>query len=233
MASELTQSQSDTYERAKQSIASELNEETLSWDFSKMLDQLEAAITSKSPTESGATRNAVRFFCRHYLNMRGESFHEARHWLSGKSPMLEKDIQLVLRTLKALGDATFLEIEIQQQPKNGDEHDSCRALAAVEISVAELPTNRPGSGVIRKLIDHTISLFNSLVGLIVESGVAPADVYDGDRMQIRGALQKICDAFAITVVFPEPNAARNQPVTREDLSDIGLPRRKRKGKAKS
>ena len=70
---------------------------------------------------------------------------------------------------------------------------------------------------IRKLIDHTTTLFNSLMILVLEAGVNPDDLYDGDRIQIRIALKKVCDAFGIDVVFPEPEAARNQPVTQQDL----------------
>ncbi len=221
MASELTQSQTEVFEQAKQSIIGELDEETLNWDFSKMLDQLKTTIANKSPTESGATRNAVRFFCRHYLNMKGEAFNETRRWLTGEKSMSSAEIQLVLRTLKALNDGTF--VEPDSKPSASEtEYDSCRELAAAVIPTVGQPITQPKPGVVRKLIDHTISLFNSLVGLIVESGVQPSDVFDGDRMQIRGALQKICDAFGINVVFPEPDAARNQPVTRDDLSSLGL-----------
>ena len=227
MASELIESQAQIYEEAKQSIAGELDEETLSWDFSKMLDQLKTTIANKSPTESGTTRNAVRFFCRHYLNMKGEAFHETRQWLTGDLVMPSASIQLVLRTLKALNDGTFTETDAAVWPAK-TELQSRKELASTVIPPIKTPTSHSKPGVARKLVDHTISMFNSLVGLIVESGVAPKDVFDGDRMQIRGALQKICDASGIDVVFPEPDAARNQPVTREDLSTIGLQTRKDK-----
>lgn len=224
MASELRQTSHDeAFGQAKQAMSAELDAEMLSWDFSKMLEELKAAIQATKPEGDS---NATRSFCHRFLHMPHQShtttYEQISACFKGRGQLSTETIVVILRSLKAWKDGTLPVVEVSKPPKPVD-HRSCKLLAATGIATPEMIGEKTKPGIARKLIDHTISLFNSLVGLVVESGITPTDVFDGDRMQIRGALQKICDAFGINVIFPEPDPARNQPVTGEDLSNLGLP----------
>ncbi|KKQ77837.1 MAG: hypothetical protein A3A96_01940 [Candidatus Zambryskibacteria bacterium RIFCSPLOWO2_01_FULL_39_39] len=216
MENEQTRSQTEVFEDAKESVAHEISENMFDWDFSKMMEQLRRAIQVISPHNAVNSRNAVRKFTRHCLKIQGEGFQKVRGWLNGE-PMRADDIRLVLRTLSQIANGT-LKVEIEKPIEKIPE----------EIYRERQMSEPSTSGAARKLIDHTITLFNSLVGLIIETGVRPSDVYDGDRMQICDALTRTCKAFGIKAVFPEPDMTRSQPVTREDLRDLGFKTLKRR-----
>jgi hypothetical protein len=215
------QTQAEIFEAAKQSVAEELNEEILAWDFFQMLSRLRDVIASRNQQVKS---KGIRFFCRHYLGMHGDSHNEMRRWISGEAVMPFERIQLVLRVLKSERDGNLVLV----LPDKGG-----RRVRQVKKSVnggggEEMRESKPGpsapktSGIIRKCVDHATTLFNSLMILIVEAGITSDDLFDGDRIQIRMALKQICAAFGIAVIFPEPEAARSQPVTRQDFADIGL-----------
>ena len=227
--------QTEIFEQAKQSIASELDGEILAWDFSTMLSQLRAVIATK---DEATHHNGIRFFCRHYLDMHGSSFNDMRHWLLEKAVMPFDKIESVLRVLKAERDGTLIAGPASAGgPKQNRDHKKpprepkAKKVRRSEEEPRQLQPQVPKTaGMIRKLIDHTTTLFNSLMILVLEAGVNPDDLYDGDRIQIRIALKKVCDAFGIDVVFPEPEAARNQPVTRQDLADLGVTKSRQRRK---
>ena len=229
--------QTEIFEQAKQSIASELDGEILAWDFSTMLSQLRAIIATK---DEATHHNGIRFFCRHYLDMHGNSFNDMRHWLLEKAVMPFEKIQSVLRVLKSERDGTLVAepASTGRRKQNRDCKKPSREPKAKKVRRSEEPRQlQPQipktAGMIRKLIDHTTTLFNSLMILVVEAGVNPGDLYDGDRIQVRIALKRVCDAFGIAVVFPEPEAARNKPVTGQELANLGLKLPKEKKRRKS
>jgi hypothetical protein len=201
----MAQGQKEIFEGAKKAISTELNPEILAWSFSEMLSQLRALIANKYPS---SRERPVRSFCRRYLGMHGESYHEAQDWLSEKAFVPPEKVQLILRVLKSARDGT-LSPAVTQKPEPE-------------------PATPGTTGMVRKLVDHTTTLFNSLMILVVEAGVSRRDLYDGDRIQIRIALKRVCDAFGIDVIFPEPEAARNQPVTRKEFAGLGLRTQERK-----
>jgi hypothetical protein len=215
------QTQAEIFEAAKQSVAEELNEEMLSWDFSQMLSRLRDVIANRNQQINS---NGIRFFCRHYLGMHGDSHNEMRRWISGEAVMPFERIQLVLRVLKSERDGNLVLV----LPDKGGRrvHQVKKSVNSGSAEEMREPKPEPSapktSGIIRKLVDHATTLFNSLMILIVEAGITSDDLFDGDRIQIRMALKQICVAFGIAVIFPESEAARSQPVTRQDFADIGL-----------
>ena len=221
MESELILLEQDKiFERAKTALAGELNEDIQSWDFVQMLKSLKALIKEKGSEQPGRGNNPVRFFCRHYLNMPGERYNEMRSWLAGREVMPKEKIELALRVLKTWQDGNLR--QTIDKP----------ALPSFDLEYPEGEISQPENlELSRKLVDHTISLFNSLRVLIEKSGISPKDVFGGDRMQITSAMWKICNIFGVDVIFPEPDPAQNQPVTKKDLANFGLqkfPERKRK-----
>lgn len=215
---------SEFFEQAKQSVASELNEATMAWGFEKMLDELRTAIANKNPDQRGVTRNAIRYFCRHYLNMSGQKFENMRQWLAGTAIMPAETIAAVLRALQALANGTFSEPVATKHSQATKPAASPKARSPQRAALAAPPAQPAGSalGIKRKVLDLLISQLNSMLGLFAECGITPADVFDGDRMQIVSALQKICPRLGIKAIFSEPDATHNQPLTKEDLSEIGL-----------
>lgn len=195
--------QTEVFEKAKQSIEKELDESMKSWSFSKMLKELKISIKSNSSGQ----KDAVRFFSRHYLKMTGERHQEVRRWLNNQSGMSVDEIVLVFRTL------IFLR---KNEPTN----------------VAEKPkvATQPVSGLVRRIIDHTVGDLNSNVGLIVEAGITPDQAYDSDRMQIQSSIKKICASLGITVTFPELETTYGPSLTREDLTEMGFEKTQRKKK---
>jgi len=232
-----SQGQTEVFERAKQSMAAELGEAILSWNFSQMLAELRAVIAKKSPEERGRAHNSVRYFCRHYLGMHGNSFNDMRRWLAGEAVMPFEKIQLVLRSLKSERDGNLVPM-----PPNKGGNNAHRTKKEVivkktkESDAREVVRQEPKpeapqpkcSGAVRKFVDHTTTVFNSLMVLGLELGVIPDNLYDGDRIQIRTAAKQIFDAFGIEVIFPESERAHSQPVTRQDFAEIGVKAGERK-----
>jgi hypothetical protein len=85
------------------------------------------------------------------------------------------------------------------------------------------PTLEPS--VRRRTTEHIRTLLNSTVGILPPDGLG--EVYESDRMQLRMSMQKLCEAFGVPVVFPEPKTQK-EPVTRQDLSKLGVSTHRRK-----
>lgn len=219
MSQEEIRNQQTPFQEAMNSVANEINEDMLSWDMPRMLNELRKAIFLVYPKQFGRSHNSIRAFSRNCLGMRGNQFNNLRAWLNGR-PMLVSEIQLVLLTLNGIANGTLKVEKLQEIPPQN----------LGEISEQESFNEVSSSGAARKLIDHTITISNSLAGLVIEMGVKPSDVYDGDRMQICDALKHICRAFGIKATFPEPDMARSEPLTNNDLRDLGL--RTSKGRRK-
>lgn len=192
-------SQQEIFGDAMESVAHELDQNMFSLTFSTMLEELErAAIESR---ETGDRRDSVRFFSRHHLNMKGERYKEVLDWIKGSLAMSIDDIVCVLRAL----NSSRTNISDIRTDRRGNSSPA--------------PIDQPTSGVIRRIIDHSIGSFNSIAGLIVEAGIKPEHAYDSDRMDIQGAVQRICDRFGIAINFTE---VETQPLTRKDLAEIGF-----------
>lgn len=213
------ESQIQIFEEAKQSIAHELKAEVFAWDFSAMLSHWKAVIEDIRLNQKTG-RNPMRFFARHYLDLRGQSPKEMRDWLGEKAVMPLGKIQLLLRFLNGWNGQRASAAPAPKKKKG-------RARPRKRESKPE-PVTPKTTGMIRELVVHTTTIFNSAMILVLEAGVNPSDLFDGDRIQIRIALKKICDAFGIDVNFPEPETVRNKPITRRDLADLGLPQPKRR-----
>lgn len=202
--------QIEVYEETKGRLANELGIDVLKWDFDTMLKKLGEAIHEQTKVDGKRHRHAIRYFARHFLKMSGEAYNKVSPWLTRKSPMSVDEITLVLRTLNHIYFREVGNGSLKNQPARvGHQSDASRT------------HHTTYNGVIRKLIDHSISILNSLIGLIAEAGVSSSDVLDGDRMQIRSALQRVCGAYGIKVVFTESKKSHT-PVTRDDLSEIGI-----------
>jgi hypothetical protein len=217
VSEEHIRSQRIVFDEAKQSVGAELDEEMLLWDFSKMMGELQGAIKSCGiPSQN----KPVRFFSRHYLKMGGERYKKVIEWLTGQSEMSADDVIIVLQTLKQLRDGTLSFSEVPET-----------SVKRVEEEIPEQKLiEQPTSGVIRRIIDHTIGSFNSITGLVVEAGIKPEHAFDSDRMQVQGAVQKVCECFGVAVVFPESETTFGQPLTHEDLAEIGFERTPRRRK---
>ena len=239
----MAQSQAEVYEQAKQSIASELDNEILAWDFETMLSQLKAIIEKKAPEETGKVHNSIRFFCRHYLAMHGSTFNDMRQWLLGRATMPFEKIQMVLRVLKSEREGSLVRVPPNTGGRKYD-HVAPRSLSLgperapeLDVTIKPEPPTPKTSGVVRTVIDHTGTTLNSLMILIVQAHVSPDDLFDGDRMRVRIAIEEICKSFGINVVFPKPESIRSRPVTSEDFAKAGLtgfkPRTERKERRKN
>jgi hypothetical protein len=208
-------SQIEVFEQVRDQMVSEVSAEVLKWDFGTMLQKLRRAVEEKTTVGGERNPNPLRFFTRNYLKLSGEAFRKVRKWLDGSAAMSADDVTVVLRTLNTIyyGEGIETPVAPIRAPRPTRPERKRNSVAA--------PTATPLKGVRRKLIDHTISLCNSLVGLTAETGINPEDVLDGDRMQVRSALERICDAYGIEAIFPEPGKVRT-PVTAEDLNQMGL-----------
>lgn len=211
MSEEHIRSQTEVFEQAKQTIAAELDEEMLLWDFSKMMEELQRAI--ESCRAASGNNKPVRFFSRHYLNMGGERYNEVRGWMSGQTEMSAENITAVLTTLKALRGGS-LEANVPEKPVKKVKR---------EIPETEPVEKKETPGSIRGFIDHTTTMMNSLMIMASELGMEPEDPFDGDKIKMRIALRELCKSFGIEVVFPEPKAALSRPVTKKDLAGLAIP----------
>jgi hypothetical protein len=201
MASNMNQN--EAFDSVKKKLADTLSAEILSWDFPTTLNKLDQAIETHS---SPVSHNGVRHFSRHYLKLAGDRYRRVRRWITGKEAMTAEEITLVLKTLSDLESGKKVKIVEKHFPKS-------------DTVIISEPRVRDASGVTHKLVDHSISIMNSLLGLIIESGLRPSDVYDGDRMQIINALQRICPAMGIKVNFPEAES-HFIPVTKQDIKKL-------------
>jgi hypothetical protein len=123
-----------------------------------------------------------------------------RGWLSGAAEMPSERIQLVLRALQSALDGKLFP----------------GLPGRYEISEPK-PFMPEASGMKRTLLEYFMATLSQLRIVIGVTEVNPRDLFDGDRIQMRITIKAICNAFGIEVIFPEPGAAQNQPVTRHDL----------------
>ena len=202
------QEQERIFEKAKKSISGELSKEMVSWSFAQMIEVLKTSIkTHKKPDD----RDPTGTFCLKYLKGSKGNYkivrNEVQGFFRGREVLKEDTIMTILRTLKKFQDGI-----LSKDPVVADHRTE-------EVVVT------PQSGIVRKLVLLVITMLNSYVMVITEAEVKPSDVFDADRMQIRNALQKICKAFGIEVTFPE-SQDKNEPVTLEDLREIGFSKRR-------
>jgi hypothetical protein len=81
----------------------------------------------------------------------------------------------------------------------------------------------------RRIVDHATTMFNSFANVVGSVELRPAEIFDSDRMQIAGAMQKILSKLGVTVMFPQFDESRCEPLSPEDLSETGLhPHRRRR-----
>lgn len=212
MADEQIQGQQKAFEEVKNSLAKELSPEMLLWDFSKMMEELRRVIRSVGTN----TNDKVRFFARHNLNMAGERHKEVRRWLKGEV-MSAEEIRLVFTALSRIDKGNVETVARQQSVQ--------KALPKVSESkvIAESTSN-----VARKIVDHTVGTLYSLVGLIAEAQIKPENVFGSDRGLAQTSMQKICDHFGIAVKFREPKAEQFEPLTQDDLAEIGFGKERKK-----
>ncbi len=187
---------------AKRVLASELSDEIRLWSLSTMIEELQKRIQTAS-----SSKHRIREFSRHCLGLHGEQFRRVREWLKNPSTLTTEDVCLVLRALKEGRNGMMIPPSPPRQTKSPS-------------------TNR--KGVNRKLVGHAITMLNSLNILFNEAGIQPKDAFDGDRMQVQSAMEEICKRFGVTAQFSDPSAARNQPVTRDDLATIGLRKKEKR-----
>jgi hypothetical protein len=199
-----TPEQLDVYQKAHQAIASELSVELQGWSFTDMVSELRQMIKLKGARKS---KDRTRYFARHYLGIGGDGFAHVRRCINLEVPMSESDIQLILRTLHRLKE---------EKPQSDMHQDFDLDEPATEF------IHEPDTGIRRKLIDYVITMLNSLVGLIAAANIKSENLYDGDRMQIQASMQKIFAAFGMRVKFLDSDSEHIQPLTKKDLSDIGL-----------
>lgn len=209
--SEQTLEQTKVFEEALESSAHEISEDMYGWDFATMMEELRRTIAEKA-AKKGDNFRAVRSFSRHYLQMSGERYNEVRSWLDGRSTMSADNIRLVLRVLNQIRNGS-LDITLPESSSKEPHENGAPKNVAVQ---------KETSGVIRKIIDHTVGSLYSLVGLIAEARVQPTDVFGSDREQVRASMQKVCDHFGISVKFSESKSTHFESMTPEDLAEIGF-----------
>jgi len=133
-------------------------------------------------------QNRVRAFSRRVLKLHGPKYLRVAQWLRDPSLLSIEDACLVLR---ALATETVTSPVIQES-------------GSTELN--------------RKLVMHTITSFNSLDMLTAEAGITSSDLFDGDRMQLQKAMERLCARFGMSVAFSDPSASRNQRVHPSDLN---------------
>lgn len=207
-------SQTAIFDEALASIGEEIQPEMVKWDFPKMIEVLRAAIISHSPRKKG---KAIRHFSRNFLHIHGNGYLDVQRWTRNEVAMSKEEIILVLRTLSRLDKEPAQQVSIQQAPVVSSKPKRGRPPGSRNKDKKIM-----GAGIQRKVVDHTISSLNSLVGLITEAKVTRDAVFDGDRMQMVGALQRMCSSFGINAVFPEKDSADNQPLTMQEMNEVGF-----------
>src|SRR4051812_24689104 len=88
-----------------------------------------------------------------------------------------------------------------------------------ETSLVAHATPDPSS-VKHRIVDHANTTFTSLAHLFEQAKIEPADLYDGDRMRIIGAFQKICKVVGIEASLRDPSESKARPLTRRDMKQI-------------
>jgi hypothetical protein len=210
----ISNQQNKFFFEARDSVLHEIDQNMYDWDFLKMIDELKRAIESCGiPSKN----NRVRFFSRRYLGMSGQRFTQVQSWIRGESVMSFNDITHVLGVLSKIRNGS-LHVALSEK----------KEVKKVQVVISD-PKLAPGvvkkheaSGVVRKIIDHTIGSIQSLASLMAEADVKPADAFDSDRRQVQGGIQKLCTRLGVKVNFPESETAQAEPLTKGDLAEVGL-----------
>lgn len=132
----------------------------------------------------------VRGFSRHVLKLSGNQHARVSRWLRDPSLLTVEDACIVLRALA-----------------------NEEALTTPREPPVDETTPSP---LARKLVAHTITTLNS-VDMLTSGAISPADLFDGDRMHIRGVMERLCGRFGIHATFSDPSAKRNQRMHANDL----------------
>ena len=231
MARRASTHQIEVFESAKQAIASELIDEVRSWDFPKMLTELRATaegVTAKSGVKNS---NPIRKFSRNFLELPGEGCQIVVKWMAMKQEMTEKEIQHILRTLNAVRQkhADLLQTKPQNRAWTSWGKKPAQKIVEKPAQLKEtsqkntnhrLGFTQPKKGLKRKVVEHLISTLNSLVGIVAEADLQSSEIYSGDRMQVEGALTKICRELELKVIFPD--SYEGVPLTRRDFAGEGI-----------
>ena len=204
------QNQLDIFEEAKKSIEG-LDLIMASWNFSDMFNELKSIAQKNKVT---GDRNPIRTFCNQYLcfeNQTGtQTYEQIRACLRGQLTISVDNIRLILLALKkSRQDLSNSTLPVVKQAKHNSVPD-------------KLVQSKISSGMVRKVIDHTVGSFYSIVSLIIEINVKPEDVFGSDREQIQVSIEKVCKHFGITVKFPEIKCDHFETLTQEDLAGIGF-----------
>lgn len=198
-------SQNEIFSSVKGSMAKDLSEDMLGWDFQTMLIKLREQINRHK--QVGKNSRKVRSFSRHILGLRGDRFNQVRQWLKKTLPMSDSDIRLVLTTLLHLEKGT-LSPEVPARIKHVRRASHLSDGASV------------GSGARRKIVDLIIGTLNNFVGVTAELKLTSEDVLDGDRMQMVSALQNICSAMGIKIQFSRLDEANSMPVKQSEMKQL-------------
>jgi hypothetical protein len=182
--------QIEIFKTARAEIVDELVPEVANWSFAEMINQMWLRITRTK------SQDRVRHFSRRVLKIPGNG-NCVRRWMRGEGLMSKEEIIQVLRRLNL------------PQTNSGPPDP-----------VLKMDSQTANKDLSRKLVDHTISVFNSLAGLLMQANISMETIYDGDRMHIRETLEKICKSLRVEVRFPYRE--RSVPLTQEELSDVGM-----------
>jgi hypothetical protein len=189
-----SQSQIATFEAARHALVSEFPE-IREWTYEHMILRLDFAIKNcKDAEKTGG--NKLRHFTRHHLGLKGrDRTREVRGWIDGKAEMSKEQTENVLRTL-------------------------CSPIKNPEPPRVSEAAKSPGADKAKRgVLDHAITLCNSVSSLVVESGIQPANVFDGDRMQIISALRSLCKVVGIDATL-KMKSSGIIPVTTGDMNNL-------------
>lgn len=183
-----------------------LTPEVCAMDFSTMLERLKEKIASFKGKVSRGTES--RHFGHRYMGMHGEKYKEMSKWFLGQAIMPADKIQRALTIL-------CVNEEITGPP----------SWSGFIQEIRDEPMPLPSNPVSRAVVEHLTTVLNS--AQILCGGLSGESVFDSDRIQLRNSLKAICVAFGVEVIFPEPEAALNLPVTQRQFASIGAKERKR------
>jgi hypothetical protein len=136
------------------------------------------------------SQNRLRSFTRNVLKLQGTQHKRIGAWLRNPTLLTADDARIVLRALADL---------------------STRALPAPLPAMRQEATDFN-----RKLRGYIITTINSLDALTA-GAIEPRDFFDGDRMNIRASMERLCARFGITATFSDPSAALNKRVRSDEL----------------
>jgi hypothetical protein len=137
------------------------------------------------------TQNRLRSFTRQVLHLSGNQHKRIGAWLRDPSLLTVADAHIVLCALAKM--------------------------PAPPVAVVPQRIEVTTSNLNRKLVAFVITNFNSLDMLTAEAGITPADAFDGDRMQLRKAMERLCARFGVRAVFSDRSATRSHPLQSSDL----------------